>query len=53
MATWLAALRRNLDALLAFSLAWIVIAIYLGPGYFFAFLYLLLSLLIARTALRR
>lgn len=53
MASWLAGLRRNLDALVAFSLCWIVVAIYLGPGYYFAFLYLLLSLYIARTALKR
>jgi hypothetical protein len=53
MASWFAALRRNWDAVLALSLFWAAVAIYLGPGYYFAVLYVLLCLLIARTALRR
>jgi hypothetical protein len=53
MASWFAALRRNWDAVLAFTLFWTVVAIYLGPGYYFAFLYVLVSVSIARTALRR
>jgi hypothetical protein len=53
MMSWLSALRRNWDAFLATALFWTVVAIYLGPGYYFAFLYIFFCLLIARTALRR
>lgn len=53
MASWFAALRRNWDTLLAVALFWATVAIYLGPGYYFAFLYIYLCLLITRTALRR
>ena len=53
MASWIAVLRRNWDALLAIALFWTAVGIYLGPGYYFAFLYIYFCLLIARTALRR
>jgi hypothetical protein len=53
MSSLLRSMRRNWDALLAFFLAWTTVAIYLGPGYYFALLYVLTCLAIARTALRR
>jgi hypothetical protein len=48
-----ASLRRNWDALLAFGLVWTTIAIYLGPGYYFLFLYLLGCGYIIKLALKR
>jgi hypothetical protein len=53
MTSWIASLRRNWDTVLAFALFWAAVAIYLGPGWYFALFYIFLCLLIARTALRR
>lgn len=50
---WLGKLRGNWDAVLAFSLAWAAVAIRLGPGYYFLFLYLLGCAYIIRMALKR
>jgi hypothetical protein len=53
MATWLTSLRSNWDALLAFSLAYLAIAMNLGPGYYFLTLYVTGCAYIVRTALKR
>jgi hypothetical protein len=53
MATWLTSLRSNWDAVLAFSLAYLAIAITLGPGYYFLTLYVTGCAYIVRTALKR
>lgn len=53
MSRWLGSLRRNWDAAIALALGWAAVAIYLGPGYYFILLYVLLMLLIIRVALRR
>jgi len=53
MMNWLAALRRDWDAVLAIFLVYLAVAIYLGPGYYFALWYLVLVACIVRTALRR
>jgi hypothetical protein len=46
-------LRGNWDALLAFFLVYVAVAIYFGPGYYFALWYLSLCGCIVRTALKR
>jgi hypothetical protein len=53
MSEWLQGLRRNWDVILAFSLVFIVIGMYLGPGYFFLTWYVLGSAYIIRVALKR
>ena len=53
MAAWLTSLRHNWDAVLAFTLAYIAIAVNLGPGYYFLCLYLTGCLYIIRLALKR
>ncbi len=53
MTTWLQTLRQNWDALLAVVLVYAVIAIYLGPVYYFVFWYVSLCGYIIRTALKR
>lgn len=53
MGAWLQRLRCNWDALLAFGLFWTAIAIHLGPGYYFLFLYVLGCGYLIRVALKR
>ncbi len=53
MVNWLEALRHEWDAVLAIFLIYIVVAIYLGPGYYFALWYMILCACIVRTALKR
>lgn len=53
MGVWLHRLRGNWDAVLAFTLLWTTIAIYLGPAYYFVLFYLLGCSYIIRIALKR
>jgi hypothetical protein len=53
MMSWLEALRRDWDAVLAIFLIYVVVAIYLGPGYYFLLWYLTLCACVIRTALKR
>ncbi len=53
MVDWFRSLSRNWDMLVAFLLVYAVIAIYLGPGYFFAAWFLNGCAYIIHTALRR
>ncbi len=53
MAQWLRSIGRNWDMFAAVVLAYIAIAIYLGPGYFFAAWFLNGCAYIIHTALRR
>lgn len=52
-ATWVAGIRKNWDSLLAFSLAFLAVALNLGPGYFFLAAYLGGCGYIIRFALKR
>ncbi len=53
MKDWLRMAAKNWDAVLAFTLFFLVIAIYGGPGYYFLVWWLLGSLYILHVALRR
>lgn len=53
MAAWVSGLRENWDALLALSLAFLAIALNLGPGYYFLTWYLVGCGYIIRVALKR
>jgi len=53
MTNWLHQLGQNWDALLAILLVYIVVAIYLGPGYYFLLWYISLCGYVIRTALKR
>jgi hypothetical protein len=53
MSQWITTARSNWDALLAFTLCFIAIAVTLGPGYYFAIWYLLGCGYVVRTALKR
>ena len=46
-------MRNNWELVLALALWWAAIAMMLGPGYYFLFLYLLGCGLIIRVALKR
>ena len=43
--------KKNWDAILALSLAWIALAIWVGPGYYFLVLWTLGSLYVLKVAL--
>lgn len=49
----LAVYRQNWDALLAFALVWVAIAVNLGPGYYFLAFYLSGCAYIIKIALSR
>jgi hypothetical protein len=53
MVAWFDNLRHDWDAVLALALAWIVIAVALGPVYYFLLLYVLSCTCVIRMALRR
>ncbi len=53
MTNWLHYLRQNWDALLAIMLVYVVVAIYLGPAYYFVLWYVSLCGYVIRTALKR
>ena len=53
MVGWFRSLSGNLDALVALLLVYAVIAIYLGPGFFFAAWFLNGCAYIIHVALRR
>ena len=53
MVDWVRSMSRNWDALVAFLLVYAVIAIYLGPAYFFAAWFLNGCAYIIHVALRR
>ena len=53
MSNWLKSIRDNWDAILALGLSWLVIAVYLGPGYYFLILFVLGCLYIIRYAVKR
>jgi hypothetical protein len=51
--TWFSTLRENWHALLAVVLISAAVAIYLGPGYYFALCYVSLCGYVIHTALKR
>lgn len=53
MTAYVQSLRRNWDALLAWSLVYLAVALNLGPGYFFLLWYLAGCAYVIRTALKR
>jgi len=53
MSQWISTARSNWDALLALTLAFVAIAVTLGPGYYFATWYLVGCAYVTRTALKR
>ena len=53
MTNWLHRARQDWDALLAILLVYAAVAIWLGPGYYFALLYVCLCGWVIRTALKR
>lgn len=53
MSNWLHQLGQNWDALLAILLVYVVVAIYLGPGYYFLLLFVSGCGYVIRTALKR
>ncbi len=53
MSDWLRTAGQNCDALLAILLVYAVVAIYLGPGWYFLLLYVCLCGYVIRTALKR
>lgn len=52
MSDWLRSLVRNWDVLLGFSLAFLAVAIYLGPGYYFLLWYIIGCAYLIRAALK-
>lgn len=53
MTATLSRLRSDWDAILAFSLAWIAIAVNLGPAYYFLLLFVVCCAYVIRVALKR
>ncbi len=53
MTNWLHQVAQNWDAVLAILLVYVVVAIYLGPGYYFLLWYISLCGYVIRTALKR
>ncbi|HZP56378.1 MAG TPA: hypothetical protein VFC53_02345 [Dehalococcoidia bacterium] len=53
MRDWLRTLRQNLDALVAFTLCFVAVAMYFGPGYYFLAWWTIGTLYLVRVALRR
>ncbi len=53
MATWVASVRTNWDAVLAFTLVYVAIAMTLGPGFYFLFWYLCGCAYVIQVALKR
>jgi hypothetical protein len=53
MGDWFRNLRDNWDAVLALGLAWLIIALYLGPAYYFIGLFVLGCVYIIRYAVKR
>ncbi len=53
MSNWLRTAGQNWDALLAILLVYVVVAIYLGPAWYFILWYVALCGYVIRTALKR
>ncbi|MBF6600084.1 MAG: hypothetical protein IVW36_06210 [Dehalococcoidia bacterium] len=51
MKNWLTQARNNWDALLAFLLAYLAVAIWLGPAYYFLIWWVVLTLYVVKVAL--
>ncbi|MEX2225211.1 MAG: hypothetical protein WEB52_02030 [Dehalococcoidia bacterium] len=53
MSDWLRSLRRNWDALLAFTLVFGAVGLYFGPGYYFLLWYVVGCAYFIQVALKR
>lgn len=51
MKDWLTQARSNWDALVAFFLAYLAVAVWLGPGYYFLVWWVVLDLYVLKVAL--